>query len=337
MRFSVCLMCAVILTPYVGFSKPAMLPRVAVEKSRSTDDSIGKSSQIQEMEKQNLLLKQQALLLEEAHDSILSTVHWSLGGVFTMAFLLAGFSWLNNSKLYAADKERLKNEMEASMKASIGDLQLVEQEHRASLLALVDKKIGSMMIRFDEQLSMVREGIDDLRRQETEQRTELLRSVDGRVESLQSRLGIEMTEARARNEDLRSKLESLAVEASEIRSSLKAAVSEIDRKLQKGAAVSREIEEHMWLLKKVPANVLITQLQGLEASLASGDEWRVKGVLGRMKETIEKEYVKVGRRIPRSVKDSIENRLASAGKMFAIEVAEISRLINENLEEGSDD
>ncbi|PPJ43980.1 MULTISPECIES: hypothetical protein [unclassified Pseudoxanthomonas] len=318
----------------LSYAKPPVSQaRESVVASRVAASS---SSQQQDLREQNLLLKQQVKLLEDSHDSILATTHWALGGVFTMAFLLAGFSWLNNNKLYSADKQRLKEELEANISKAIADLQLSEQDQRGNLFLAVDKKLEVQNVRLDDSVSAIRTVIDDFRKQESGRRDELLRSVESRIESLIGRTSGEISEVRSRNEELRSRIDSLSEKLGALQDVLSSNSSRIDKELQQGAAIAREIEEHIWKLKKIPSNILITQLQGLSASLAADDEWGVKRVLARMKSTINDEFVSSGLKIQKRMKGLFEDSLAQAQKIVAVEASEVLQLILDNLEEDAE-
>jgi hypothetical protein len=56
---------------------------------------------------------QEALLLQveemrRANQSMLSTVHWTLGTVAAIAALLVGYSWFVNFRISTEEKERLR-------------------------------------------------------------------------------------------------------------------------------------------------------------------------------------------------------------------------------------
>lgn len=61
------------------------------------------------------LLRSQLDTISEYSDKMVNTVYWSLGIVFSVALLIAGFSWYTNFKMYQKDikdlKESLNNEI----------------------------------------------------------------------------------------------------------------------------------------------------------------------------------------------------------------------------------
>jgi hypothetical protein len=58
-----------------------------------------------------LVLRTQVAEMRRSEDRILATVHWALGGVFTIAVGLAAFSWWTSNKLHQQDLSRLREEL----------------------------------------------------------------------------------------------------------------------------------------------------------------------------------------------------------------------------------
>ena len=54
------------------------------------------------------LLKQQVAMMKEHQESLLGTIHWTLGTVITVGIFLIGYNWFSNFKAYERDKEALK-------------------------------------------------------------------------------------------------------------------------------------------------------------------------------------------------------------------------------------
>ncbi len=77
----------------------------------------------------NELLQGELKAIREYHDSLLDTVHWSLGIVFGLVLLIIGSSWYTNFRLYEADKTRILEEVERKIAEASGrisrDLQML--------------------------------------------------------------------------------------------------------------------------------------------------------------------------------------------------------------------
>jgi len=78
----------------------SMLLKAMLSPSLATADSL------------TVALRAQNAILISNQQALLTTVYWSLGIVTTIAFLLTGFGWLVNLRLYDRDKTAL----EASLK-----------------------------------------------------------------------------------------------------------------------------------------------------------------------------------------------------------------------------
>jgi hypothetical protein len=102
----------------------------------------------------------------------------------------------------------------------------------------------------------------------------------------------------------------------------------LKKALSKGSSELRQVEEHIWDLRNIPGNILITQTQGLSADVELGDASRVKLTLGRMIATIQQNFVKKGKTLEEGDYAFLESRVKVAEAIAPIEVAEVLRRLD---------
>lgn len=223
-------------------------------------------------EKEIELLKAQNSSINKYQDSLLSTVHWSLGGVFTMAFLLAGFGWWNNSRIYESDKARTKDEIASKLDSFEGKMNLKLEENRTEFLQLVDSKSEATANRFNSNVTELRSKIE---------------SVENLVRNFEKLLKISEEKTNSR---LITILKTISEQTAEL----------------------REVEEHTWELKGIPGNILITQAQGLQAAMNADSKDLVSNILARMNKTLEEKVIAVNKRLNKGSTQSIIRPLVEA-------------------------
>lgn len=265
-------------------STPAALTK---ESSNATHNNSPKDEQISEMRIENQLLKARNESLEQSQANLLSTVHWSLGGIFTMALALAGFSWLNNNKLYDADKVRTRSDLESYITRQMGEIQSKEQEIRVNFLA----------------------------------------SIENRIEGIENRTSSNLIEATKSIESTKEKTNELSKIISNLEDKIKTVSSNNQKNYSKAISVSREIEEKVWEIKNIPTNILITQNQSILACVAAGDKSGATLAISRMKATIKKYFPAGGDKISKDLSSHLEKRLSKASDMLPAETAEVIELL----------
>jgi len=60
--------------------------------------------------------------------NLLATVHWSLGLVGAVAFLLVGYSWFTNSRAYERDKEAMQGALKNSIVEELANIRASQSE-----------------------------------------------------------------------------------------------------------------------------------------------------------------------------------------------------------------
>lgn len=96
-----------------------------VQANASSIQSKVKSSESSELvaaKQQIKLLEMQLSEVRSFQDSILTTVHWALAGVFVLVGLLLGVGWFANFKIYDRDKDSLKAEVQSNASKLSSDL-----------------------------------------------------------------------------------------------------------------------------------------------------------------------------------------------------------------------
>ncbi|MBV6857230.1 hypothetical protein KWH07_06170 [Xanthomonas campestris pv. zingibericola] len=238
---------------------------------------------------QNELLKQQTKTLEESHSSLLDTVLWSIGGVFTMAILLVSYSWFSNNKLYQSDKAKMQEEFEAKLARSIGDMQLKEQEQRGVLVASLDQKL----------------------------------------ESIRDRNELGMVEMRGVVNDVRGQLEKLSGGNQEIIRELRESSQENHKKIAQCAADLRDVEFYVWRIRDIPENTLVTLFQGLESAVVAENKFHAGATVEKIRQTIADDFVSKGKKVSEELRDSFGRRLPRITNFLPKESMEIKKLLED--------
>lgn len=91
------------------------------------------------------VLKAQVEVMKSYQDNFLTTVYWSLGGVFSIVILLVGYNWFTNFKNQEKETQYFKDliltTLNASKKELIGELNLGKNELIADILKQTNIKI----------------------------------------------------------------------------------------------------------------------------------------------------------------------------------------------------
>jgi hypothetical protein len=105
------------------------------------------------------VLRAQITEMRRSEDRLLSTVHWTLGAVVTVAIGLAAFSWWSSNKLHQQDLQRVKDDLlrqlsEVFDRTLAESAQKIEAAHgkeasrqHADLICFTLWKIGALRLR----------------------------------------------------------------------------------------------------------------------------------------------------------------------------------------------
>ncbi|WP_216919524.1 hypothetical protein [Synechococcus sp. CCAP 1479/9] len=225
--------------------------------------------------------------IKEYHSSLLDTVYWSLTALSTIVALLAGFGWFANFRMYENDKTRLKDDLEAKIQAVLAQVGARLNEHEAQLLQQLDARQESSATRLFNELDFVRK--------------DLVKS-------------IEQSETRD------NKLDSMV-------SDLKSVSDTLIKKNKETEALVREVEEHIWELKDIPINILLTQSQALSTAIDAESAEAVRSAMRRMRRTINERILPGGHTLSSTMIGYLEDDLAVAAKTDSVLSAEVQALV----------
>ena len=231
--------------------------------------------------------KAQLSAIKEYHSSLLDTVYWSLTALGTIVALLAGFGWFANFRMYENDKSRLKEDLEAKIQAGLAQVGARLNEHEAQLLQQLDARLESSATRLFNELDFVRK--------------DLAKS-------------IEQSETRD------NKLDSMV-------SALKSVSDTLIKENKETEALVREVEEHIWELKDIPINILLTQSQALSTAIDAESAEAVRSAMRRMKRTINDSILPKGHRLSSTLIAYLEEDLTLAAKTDSVLSAEVQALV----------
>lgn len=263
-------------------AKEISIPSAAITESQKTRVEF-----IPKAEADLSAARAQLSAIKEYQSSMLDTVHWALGVVVTITALLAGFGWWANFKMFADDKTRLKEELNAIIRDSLAEFETRANGHERELLQRVEDRLGSTSTRLDK-------GLDYFRR-------ELAKSADVGDRRAQDTL--------ANFERVTSIFDMLAKRVNEVE------------------ALVRQVEENIWDLKDLPGNILLTQAQSLEAAIAADSGELARSALNRMKETILTRIQPGKHSLPKSTLDLLAENLIKAAKVDPVLSAEVQALV----------
>lgn len=239
------------------------------------------------LELENKVQAAQLSAVKEYHSSLLDTVYWALGTLATVTALLAGFGWFANFKLYEADKTRLKEELQR-------------------MIADVDAQAVARL---------------------SSKELDLLQKVDGRLDALSQRISTDFQSIRTEMSDLAKTFSESKTNASAQLSELKTSIDDLTKDIRGVESSMRQVEEHIWDLKKIPGNKLITQSQALDAGLKSGQRYLVVSALERMGETIKNEILPNKVALSETVFNSMAETLKSAVAIAPIPASAVAELL----------
>lgn len=273
------------------------------------------------------LLHSQNVLLKEFHDSILQTVYWALGFVGTLVAILFTINWYSSYRMYEADKKQITDRLDASEK---------------SMRVLVESGIGAAKSEAAQEVDVRLAGVSREIRGEMQALRDYVANMSAqavaRGDSIVSRLDNQLSDSRTEFVKL---LDKHAAELAQFMSATNGAInsigSSIDNLLERDAlrvrqiygveATARLIEEQVWEIKKIPNNVVLTQMQGAEAALEAKNDGMVRFFLERLKSKIEKDYAGISTEERKKFLKEIGKNLDKFTKIDEIGVNGIRALI----------
>ena len=244
------------------------------------------------------LLREQVKVMKDYHGSLLDTVYLALGGVFTMAVLLSGFAWWSNFKLLDGDKRRL-------------------QEDMTGRISELEAKLGQQTAELESDILLKNNAF----------RLEIERTVDAKSEAHLSRLSSETGDVRTQLTSVVQQVNDLTKDWLKTQNEVKNKFAEVKKEFSRSAADLRLAEENIWELKEIPANILLTQVQGLNAVVESNPDL-IKLFLSRMKETIEKGFLISDKSLKNNELSLIKGSLSVVSQVNPIETAEVQDLLS---------
>lgn len=89
------------------------------------------------------------------------------------------------------------------------------------------------------------------------------------------------------------------------------------------------VEEHVWEIKGIPSNTLLTQAQGLQSAIDAESRWLTKVILERMQTTIKRDILPDKFAIRKSTLERIEKLLTTVEKIEPILTSEVRELVKQ--------
>lgn len=222
----------------------------ATPSSAGKSGNTASSTSVQNISQSELELKvlqAQSATMKEYHSSLLDTVYWALATVATVSVLLVGFGWFANFKFHEAEKQRLKEELEARLKEAMAALETRLGSYEADVVKLVDSRLDAFLTRVTRDIDIARADAE----RSAKENSGAIEQLRGIVQTLQD------SDKKSAQQD-----------------------SDLEAKL-------RHVEEQVWNIKGIPTNTLVTQAQGLSAAVHAENRWYIASTLDRMQATLK--------------------------------------------------
>lgn len=180
----------------------------------------------------------------------------------------------------------------------------------------------------DELDAKLKEAFSSIETRLSTREIEVIKSVDLRLENQATRttrdIDIARTEATKQHENNSAAIEQMRVKISD----LDAAQAKGKKRDSEIEATLRNVEEGVWEIKGIPTNILITQAQGLRASLdAEQNRFYIVSTLQRMRKTIEDLILPTGKTVPKQIIDGIKEDVAKVATIEPVEATAVSLLL----------
>lgn len=233
--------------------------------------------------------EKQIATIKEYHSSLLDTVYWALSTVATVAALLVGFGWFANFKFHESEKQRLKDELDGRIKEALAFIESRLSAHEVQMLNAVDTRLDSHFTRVARDIDIARA------------------DAVGMYERMTTSI-----------EQMKSQL--TALELGKKRSEI--AENEMEVAL-------RDVEVHVWELKGIPINMLITQRQGLDAAIKANSKFSVQFALDGMANTITKSILPAKKNISAKMLKQFFDAVDSAAAIDPVKAASVKALLEQ--------
>lgn len=215
------------------------------------------------------ILKEKNLLISEFQNSMLSIIIWSLSAIVSTVLLLVGASLFTNFKLHDKDLQRVKEDYDSKIK--------IFQSEIETSLAVASRDIAAA--------------------QEVRSQQDLDRMLD------------QTSQVRSHFETVRVSLESKFDEVLKATTRSDAAVKELNDSVVNITTELRRAESLIWEVKKIPANFLISCLQGLDAALLSENDYDIDDFVDQIKESLQKNFIDTKLMVDEQLLGFFERRL----------------------------
>lgn len=233
------------------------------------------------------ILKEKNSLIADFQNSLISIVIWSLSAVVSVVILLVGASLFTNFKLHEKDVQRIQSDYDNKIK-------IFRSEIETSLA-----KAGQEMTNTQEARSQ--QDLDRMLTQAAEVRSQL--------ETVRLSLEVKLDQLATNTTKLQAKADNIEI----MHSSLKAEL--------------RKAETLIWDIRKVPINVIISSLQGLDAALVSGQKWHIKDFIKQVKHVIKTDFIELRNPLDEEMQSFIEKRVIKLEKEYPQDAADIRQLV----------
>lgn len=235
------------------------------------------------------ILKEKNALIADFQGSLISIVIWSLSAVVSVVILLVGASLFTNFKLHEKDVQRIQIDYDAKIK----------------------------IFRSEMEASLAKAGQEMANAQEARSQQDLNRMLD------------QAAQVRSQFEAVRLSLEEKFDQLLSGTMKFEAKVDSVEKTQIALRAELRKAETRIWEIKKIPENVLISSLQGLDAALVSGEKWRIEDFVKQIKHVIKSDFIELRADLDEELQKFIENRLTKLESEYPEHANEIRQLIVE--------
>lgn len=235
-----------------------------------------------------IILRTQNELIKSYHESLLNTVYWSLGTLVAAAALLVGFGWWTNFRMHETDKIRLKEEIQTMISDMESKISVELADNRTNYLELLDSRLENIRNNIDKEITSVKE---------------------------------DLSASVVRGQEV-------ADDLSQLKTDVLKKIDVNSQDISLTDANLRVVEEHVWDLKGIPNNVLITQSQGIESYVAGGNYLMAGTILNRLNMTLAKLSKDTTFKIGEFAHDHIADTLEIVSKHHPIDTAETYEILN---------
>ena len=233
------------------------------------------------------ILKEKNTLISEFQSSLISIVIWSLSAVVSVVVLLVGASLFTNFKLHEKDVQRIQADYDSKIR-------VFRSEMEARMAQVSQELAGTHESRSQQDLNRMLDQANQVRSQFEAVRLTLENKFD------------KLLSGTMKFEDR---------------------VDSVEENQLALMAELRQAETHIWEIKKVPTNVLISSLRGLDAAMASGDKYKIEGFVKRIKRVISYDFTVLEVDLDDELQKFIEARLVRLEIEYPEHASQIRQLI----------